>query len=149
MPDLLRAEVGVIACLATPEALDRLVMPGRGAIALRTAPDEVLFVTDVVAAPDVEREVRDRIAAVEPGALVDDVTDGWAAWSLRGAGAREAFATVSPLEPPEPGAWIQGDVARVPAKILGGAETLTILVAAFHDEYLRERLTVDAGGAPA
>jgi glycine cleavage system aminomethyltransferase T len=149
VPDLVRAGVGVIVCLASSEALERLIAPGYGAIEVRTAPDEVRFICDAEATPDVEREVRDRIAALEPDAMVHDATDGWVAWSVRGADARDAFAAVSPLEAPAAGAWTLGDVARVPATVLGGTSGLTVMVAAYHDDHLRDRLAHDAGGTLA
>lgn len=141
MPELRRAEIGVVMCLATADALDRLIAPGHGAIELRTAPDEILFVTDPATTPDVAREVADRIAAVQSDALVADVTDGWVAWTLAGTDARAAFAFVSAIPPPQPDSWVQGDVARVGAKVIGHDDGLTILVPAFHDQHLHEQLT--------
>lgn len=151
MPELRRAELRVVVCLASPEALDRLVAPGHGARALRVAPDESRFVAASTTAPDVRREVEDRIAAIEGDAMVRDVGDGWAAWALAGGDARDAFAHVSALPPPAAGDWIQGDVTRVGAMVLGEDDGLTILVPAYWDDHLRTRLVEDAGareGAP-
>ncbi|HYJ61279.1 MAG TPA: hypothetical protein VE032_07445 [Actinomycetota bacterium] len=145
MPELRRTDLRVVTCLASADALDRLVAPGHGARALRLAPDESAFVTAPETAPEVRREVADRVAALEDDAVVRDVGDGWAAWRLTGADARDALAWVSALPPPPPGAWIQGDVARVGAKVLGEDDGLTILVPAYWDDHLRTRLIADAG----
>ena len=145
MPELRATSVSVVLCAADAQTLDRLIPPGHSARVLRTAPDEALFVAPAAVAPDVLREVTDRVAALEPDALVLDVTDGWAAWSLLGPDARDAFAFLSALDLPSEDAFIQGDVARVAAKVLtepsGG---LTILVPAYWGAHVRERALRDA-----
>jgi hypothetical protein len=143
----------VIACLADRAALDALVPPGLGATTLRVAPDEILVVAPPEVADRVQREITDRVRALDRDALVLDVSDGWAALALRGDDARDAFAYLSPLPPPDPGGWIQGDVARVAAKVLGDPDGgLTILVPAYWGDHLRERIVSDAratdGDAP-
>jgi glycine cleavage system aminomethyltransferase T len=139
----------VIVCLASAEALDRLVPPGHGARMVRVAADEALFVADAATAPEVLREVEDRIAAIESDAVVRDVGDGWAAWTLVGPDTLDGFAHVSQLPSPAAGTWVQGDVARVGAKVLGEDGGLTILVPAYWDEHLRTRLVEDAGATEA
>ena len=58
--------------------------------------------------------------------MVRDVGDGWAAWTARRARMRPGrFAYVSQLHPPATGDWVQGDVARVGAKVLGEDDGLT------------------------
>lgn len=151
MPELRALEVSVVACHAEAATLDRLVPPGHGARTLRVAPDKVLFVAPGSVAEDVAREVADRVAALEPDALVLDVTDGWAAWSLTGADAHRAFSYLSQLAPPETdgGGFVQGDVARVAAKVLAEPDGgLTILVPAYWREHLRERALHDARTNP-
>lgn len=145
MPELRRADLRVIVCLASAEALDRLVPPGHGARTVRVAADEALFVADAATAPEVLREIEDRIAAIESDAVVRDAGDGWAAWTLEGADTPRAFAHVSQLHPPATGDWVQGDVARVGAKVLGEDGGLTILVPAYWDDHVRTRLVEDAG----
>jgi len=144
VPELRGGQLAVILCAADAEALDALVAPGHGARTLRTCSDEVL----VVAAPDVAdtvaREVRDRIAALDPDALVFDVTDGWSLWSLIGADAAHAFSYLSALPVPDPGGFTQGDVARIGATVLGGDDAVTILVPAYWREHVRERAIRDA-----
>ena len=112
----------MVLCSADAAALDALVAPGHGARMLRTAPDEALFVADPAVGADVAREVEDRIAALDADALVLDVSDGWAAWSLAGDDARRAFSYLSHLDPPGNGGFVQGDVARVAAKVLDEPE---------------------------
>ena len=145
MPELRRADLRVIVCLASAETLDRLVPPGHGARTVRVAADEALFVADAATAPEVLREVEDRVAAIESDAVVRDVGDGWAAWSLVGPDAPGALARVSHLISPGAGDWVQGDVARVGAKVLGDDDGMTILVPAYWDDHVRTRLVEDAG----
>ena len=137
--------MAVVLCSADAAALDALIAPGHGARMLRTAPDEALFVADPAVGSDVAREVEDRIAALDDDALVLDVSDGWAAWSLAGDDARRAFSYLSHLDPPGDGGFVQGDVARVAAKVLEEPNVLTILVPAYWREHVRERAIVDAG----
>ena len=144
MAELRGAPLAVVLCSADAAALDRLVPPGHGARMLRTAPDEALFVAGPEVAADVTREVEDRIAALDGDALVLDVSDGWAAWSLAGDDAHRAFSFLSHLDPPAAGTFVQGDVARVAAKVLDEPDGLTILVPAYWREHLRERAIVDA-----
>jgi len=137
--------LAVVLCSADAIALDALVAPGHRARVLRTAPDETLFVADPGVAAEVVREVADRIAALDDDALVLDVSDGWAAWSLAGDDAGRALSYLSQLEPPDTGGFVQGDVARVAAKVLDEPAGLTILVPAYWRDHLRERAIVDAG----
>jgi hypothetical protein len=139
------AGLDVVLAQADRETLDRLVPPGHGARPLRTAPDELLFVVPAGSGTDVVRELEDRIAALEPDGLVLDVSDGWVGWTLSGPGAVRAFAAVSPLAAPAADAFVQGDVARVGAKVLGEADgALTILVPSPVGDHLVERLRADA-----
>ena len=144
MPDLRPRSVSVILCSADAAALDALVAPGHGARTLRTAPDETLAIARRDAADVVTRELEDRIAALDADALVVDVTDGWSAWALTGSDAARAFSYLSALDPPEPGAFVQGDVARVGTIALGEDDGITILVPAYWGEHVRERAVIDA-----
>jgi hypothetical protein len=144
--DLRALVVSVVVCHAEPETLDRLVPPGHGTHTLRVAADEALFVAPGGVADDVRREVADRVAALEDDALVLDVTDGWAAWTLGGADAVHAFSFLSALPVPAAGTFVQGDVARVAAKVFIEPDgALTMLVPAYWGEHLRERAVADAG----
>lgn len=148
MPELAPARVSVVLCAASEEALDRLVAPGFGARPIRTAPDESLFVAAQDVGGDVHREVADRVAALDADALTADVTDAWAAWELRGPDARAALLRVSRLEVPDDG-WVQGDVAGLAAKVVGGSGGLLVLVPASVGEHLRARLASTRTEVPA
>ena len=138
MPELSRTAVAVVACLAAPEALDALPTP-EGATACRTAPDELLLLTGPDAAEAILAAASDRLRALDEDALALEVTDGWTALSLEGPHAREAFARLSALELPEAG-FLQGDVARVPAKVLAGPERLLLVVPSSWAEHVRGRI---------
>ncbi len=136
--------LAVVLCSADATALDALVEPGYGTRVVRTADDEALFLCQPAVATDVVREVVDRIAALDGDAVVLDVTDGWAAWSLVGDDAAHALSYLSQLDAPEDGRFVQGDVAHVAAKVLGEPDGLTILIPAYWREHLRERAMRDA-----
>jgi hypothetical protein len=142
--ELRARSLAVVLCAADAAALDALVAPGHGARLLRTAPDEALFITALAVAADVAREVADRIAALDADALVLDVSDGWTAWSLHGDDTARAFSYLSKLEPPADGAFVQGEVAHVGAKVLGEPDGLTILVPSYWRDLVRERAIHDA-----
>jgi hypothetical protein len=147
--ELVHADVAAVLCAAGADALDALVPPGHDARQLRTAPDESMFVCQPSIAADVLREVDDRVRALDPDAVVLDVSDGWAAIRLTGDDARTAFAYVSQLDPSATDGFVQGDVARVAAKVLADADGLTILVPAYWEAHLVERLVGDAGATEA
>ncbi len=150
MPELRHVALDVVLCQADAATLDRLVPPGHGSRILRTAPDELLVVAQAGTGADVLREVADRVAALDPHALALDVTDGWSAWTLSGADANEAFSRLSALEPPEDGAFVQGDVARVGVKAIGEPDgALTLLVPAYWGDHVRQLSLADAGAVEA
>lgn len=149
MPEVRDRLVGIIVCAADPAALDRLVAPGHGARTLRVAPDETMAVVSPEFTEDVRRELGDRVAALDPDALVVDVSDGWAAVALVGDDADHAASYLSALEPPAADGFAQGDVARVAAKILREPEGLLVLVPAYWHEHLRSRATEAARAAEA
>jgi len=114
-----RAHAAVVACFASPQALDTLpVQPGTHRC--RVAPDELLL---VAATPELagvtERRATEHFAAAEPDALVIDQSDGWCAFTLRGDEADNVFAQLStvPLPARRP-AFLQGAVAGGSAKIM-------------------------------
>jgi len=72
-----------------------------------------------------------------------DATDGWAAWTLAGPDARAAFAYLSALHLPEGDGATQGEVARVPAKIVTRGDAVHLLVPAMWEAHLRERVLAD------
>jgi len=143
--ELTRSDVAVVVCQAEAAALDALVLPGHRSRALRTAPDEYLFVCEPAVAAEVAREASDRIAALDDDAVVLDVSDGWAGMRLTGVDTAHAFSYVSALALPAPDGFVQGDVARVAAKVLVDDDGLTILAPAYWEDHLHARLLLDAG----
>jgi hypothetical protein len=137
--------MGVVACAASADALDRLLAPGHGARMLRVAPDETLALVAPGFTEDVRREFEDRVTALDPDALVLDVSDGWAAIALTGDDAARGFSYLSALEPPVADELVQGDVARVGAKVVREPDGLLLLVPAYWREHLRARAVEDAG----
>jgi hypothetical protein len=124
----------VIAVLASAGAIDALSVPD-GATMCRVAPREALVIGGSgLSANDV--------VLGEQGAMVEDVTDGWAAFELDGDDVAEAFARLSELELPENG-FVQGDVARIGAKVLTAPDRITILVPAMLGAFVEERIRTD------
>jgi sarcosine oxidase gamma subunit len=116
--DIECAHAAVVACFASPQALDTLpVQPGTHQC--RVAPDELLLVAPPALAGDTERRVTEHFAAAEPDALVIDQSDGWCVFTLRGDEADYVFAQLStvPLPARRP-AFLQGAVAGGSAKIM-------------------------------
>jgi hypothetical protein len=124
----------VIAVLASAEAIDALLVP-RGATPCRVAPREAL----VIGGSELSA---DDVVLDEQGAIVEDVTDGWAAFELVGDDVHEAFSRLSELELPELGS-VQGDVARIGAKVLAAPGRVTILVPAMLGTFVEERIRTD------
>jgi len=130
--------VGVVTACATARALDALVVPGR-ATALRTAEDEMLFVCDPHLSGEVTREIETRLTVVDPDAVVLDTTDGWIALRIDREDAGGVFSSVSRLRLPDRG-FVQGDVARVPAKVLADDGGILVLAPSAIEHHLRTRI---------
>jgi hypothetical protein len=145
VPEVQERPIGVIVCAASADALGRLVAPGHGARTLRVAPDETMTLVAPAFTGDVCRELEDRIAALDLDAVVLDVSDGWAAFALTGEDADRAFSYLSALEAPVGDAFVQGDVARVAAKVVREPDGLLVLVPAYWAEHVRMRAVEDAG----
>jgi hypothetical protein len=128
----------VVTCHAAPASCDS-VMEIEGAC--RVAPDEVMLVGQ----PGFAARLVGRVAkVVDAHAVVIDATDGWSAWTIEGQDAGLAFSYLSELELPGEG-FAQGDVARLPAKVLTDGDLLHILVPAMLGEELLRRIVVGAG----
>ena len=140
MLELARTEVAVVLVSASPEAVDAAT---DGTEAIRTAPDEALLLAAPGSAADLVAAAAKRTRARDDDALVLDATDGWAAWALEGAEARSAFAYLSALHLPEGDGATQGEVARVPAKVVARGDALHLLVPAMWETHLRERILAD------
>lgn len=131
------AELRIVAVLASQQGCDRVAdLPG----AFRVAPTEVMVVGQA-SVEVLERAVR----AEDPDALVLEVSDGWALVPLEGPGAREAFTRLSELALPEEG-FVQGEVARIGARVLVHEGRIDLLVPAMLEAHVRERVAADCAG---
>ncbi|MGA9160459.1 MAG: hypothetical protein WB297_06295 [Actinomycetota bacterium] len=124
----------VTSVLASPDACERVAgLPG----ACRVEPAEVAIIGDVSVAalvPAVRRS--------DPDAVVLDVSDGWAAHTLDGPDAREAFTRLSELDLPDRG-FVQGEVAGIGVRILVEGNRLDLLVPSALAAHLRGRIEAD------
>ena len=145
MLEITRTPVGVVTASAAARALDGLVVPGR-AFGCRTADDELVLLSVPQVTDEVVREVSTRLAALDPDALVIDTTDGWAAVTVAGAGARASFGLLSRLELPHHG-FTQGEVAHIPAKVIADDEQVLILAPSMWEAHLHDRVTEALGSA--
>lgn len=145
MLEITRTQVGVVTASATAGALDVLVVPGR-AFVCRTADDELVLLCVPEVTDEVAREVATRLAALDPDALVIDATDGWAAVTVAGDGARASFGLLSRLQLPDAG-LAQGEIAHVPAKVVAHGEQVLILAPSMWEAHLHDRVTKALGAA--
>lgn len=131
------ADVRVVAVLASESSCDRVGdLPG----ACRISPTEVMLLGDV-SIDVLERAVR----AEDPDAVLLDVSNGWALVALHGARAREAFARLSELRLPVEG-FVQGEVARIGARVLVRRDGIDLLVPAMLEAHVRARVALDCRG---
>ena len=123
---------------ANEEACD-LVMraPGAG----RVAADEVM-----VRGP-VAGDLRAAIHTVDPYSLIREATEGWAEIAVDGADARDVFARISELRLPDGAGYVQGEVARVGARVFVHDDGIRVLVPASRGSHLQRRLD-DVGSRP-
>jgi sarcosine oxidase gamma subunit len=127
----------VVTVLAAETGCERIAeLPG----ASRISPTEVMILGEV-SIEVLERAVR----ADDPGAVVAEVTDGWALVRLEGPRAREAFARLSELELPAFG-FVQGEVARIGVRVLAEGDRIDLLVPAMVEAHVRERVQIDCEG---
>jgi hypothetical protein len=138
--ELARTNASVITCMGTGDAVEAGVALGR-AYAVRIAPDEVMLLDAPERATALHAETTEAIGAIDPDALVVDASDGWATWTLRGdvEDLDRAMARLTALELPGDG-QLQGDVARVPVKLVVAPGCVHLLVPSVWEAYLRERI---------
>ena len=131
------ADLRVVTVLSSGPGCDRVAdLPG----ACRISPTEVMIVGDA-SVEILERAVR----LDDPDAVVLEVSDGWALVPLEGPGAHEAFARLSELELPAEG-FVQGEVARIGARVLVRSGGIDLLVPATLEAHVRERVRTDRRG---
>lgn len=140
MLELFLTQASIVGCFAAPEALEALIGID-GAYAGRVAPDEMMLVGEAGSAEELVRAATARASAVDADAVVLDTSDGWAVWTLAGDTAREAFARLSAV--PLRAEYTQGDVARVPVRVIARADRVHLLVPSMWREHLRERTLAD------
>lgn len=122
---------------ANEEACDLAMRaPGAG----RVAADEVM-----VRGPIAE-DLRTAVRTVDPDALIREVTEGWTEVAVTGSDARDVLARVSELRLPDGPGFVQGDVARVVARVFVDDDGIRVLVPAYWESHLRRRL--EAKSAP-
>jgi hypothetical protein len=116
---------------ALEEACDLAMRaPGAG----RVAADEV-FVRGAIA-----EDLRAAVRTVDPDALIRDATEGWTEIALAGGDAHAVFARLSELRLPDAGGYVQGDVARVAARVFADDDALHVFVRAPWGAYLRRQV---------
>jgi hypothetical protein len=121
---------------ASEEACDLAMRaPGAG----RVAPDEVM-----VRGPIAE-DLRGAVRTVDPEALIREATEGWAEVAIDGGDARDVFARVSALRLPDGPGYVQGDVARVAARVYVEDGAIRVFVPAYWESHLRRRLEGEPG----
>ncbi len=135
---LLSARFGVVGGFASAGALDAVQAPA-GARACRIASDEMSFVCQPEAAADVLDAIGPQIARGDSDGFALDLSDGWTGFTLTGDVAR-AFSYLSELELPDPGAFVQGDVLRVPVRVLAGEGQIDLLVPSPWGTYLHDEM---------
>jgi hypothetical protein len=114
---------------ATDEACDLAI---RAPHASRVAPDEV-FVAGPIA-DDLRRAIR----TVDPTALVRDASQGWTEVVL--PEGRATFARLSSVRLPDGDGYLQGDLARVAARVFVSGDAVRVFVPASFEVHLRERV---------
>jgi hypothetical protein len=129
---------GVVGAFASAAALDAIRAPD-GVRACRVAPDEIALVCARDQAASLLDAVSSQIARGDRHGFALDLSDGWTGFSLTGE-VRKAFSYLSELQLPEPGGFAQGDVLRLPARVLSGEDRIDLLVPSPWGHYLHDEL---------
>lgn len=132
----------VVSCLASRAALDAMATPA-GALALRIADDETMLLAGAGHEPAVVGSARHALDGLDPPALVVEVTDAWAIWSLQQPQADAAIArlTAVPVPRPQSGLFLaQGAVCGVTAKLVALPDRVCVMVSSTLSHHLRDRV---------
>jgi hypothetical protein len=129
---------GVVVGFASADALDAVRAPA-GARVCRIASDETAFVCAADATGEVLDAIAPQIARGDNDGFALDVSDGWASFTLTGD-VRRAFSYLSELQLPTPGGFLQGDVLRVPVRVLAGEGRVDLLVPSPWGRYLHDEI---------
>ena len=122
---------------ATEEACDLAMRaPGAG----RVASDEVMVRGRIA------EDLRAAIRTVDPDALVREATEGWVEVVIGGGDARDVFARISELPLPDGRGYVQGDVARVAARVFVDTDGIRVLVPASWGSHLKQRIDDEGSG---
>ena len=138
MLEVFPSRASVVTCVADEAAFDGYV-PSAGVRGCRIAPDEMLLVAPTGRVADVVHDAVERVAAADPDAVVLDATDGWTVWTIEGDDVGAAFSRLSAIRLPDEG-FSQGDVARVPVKVIRDPGRVHLLVPSVWREHLRGRI---------
>jgi hypothetical protein len=106
----------------------------RARAAGRVANDEVFVRGEI---PD---DIRRAVLTVDPNAVIRSAAEGWTELTMSGGDARDRFARLSALRLPDPVGYVQGDVARVAARVFVDDDAIHVLVPAYWGAYLRRRV---------
>jgi hypothetical protein len=136
--ELIPTRASVISCFASSDGLARL-SPPEGAYLCWVAADEAMLVGPPSLGAEIVRTLTGAARSRDDDAVVLDVSDGWTTWTLAGEDAREVFTRLSELELDGDG-YVQGDVARVPVRVIAAEDRLHLLVPAMWEEHLRDRI---------
>ena len=135
---LLSSRFGVVVGFASPNALDAVQAP-EGVRACRIASDEIAFVCQPDAAGAVLDAIAPQITSGDGDGFTLDLSDGWTAFTLTGDVER-AFSYLSELELPGSGDFVQGDVLRVPVRVLARQGQIDLLVPSPWGSYLHDEM---------
>ena len=138
MLELVSTEAAVVSIVGDARAVDA-VGSLDGAVTCPVAPDEALLIAPPDAGERLVKIAMERATSADPDALVVDVTDGWAVWTLEGEDVRAAFSRLSALRLPDRG-FSQGDVVRVAVKMVVDDPRLHLLVPAMWADHLHDRI---------
>ncbi len=116
---------------AAEEACDLAMRaPGAG----RVAADEV-----IVRGP-IADDLRAAVHTIDGDAVIRECSEGWSEIVLSGPDARSTVARVSDLPLPDGEGYVQGDVARVAARVFAEEDSLRVFVRASWASYLAREL---------